>query len=620
MATLAEIRQQYPQYQDVPDAELADKLYSKFYSDMPRADFDRKLGLVKPRVDLGEPRQPERAYPRLPADMSFGEMLGETWPGRIVKSIWSGATLPGDVYAGKVDPLSDEAIGRSAELATVPAMGVTGALPRGALGVGAALARQNAKAPISDLVRASQRLGVDLPKAAASDKMLTQRVGQVVSNIPIGGGPLRKASEKAVSQLGDAAEGVASTFGKGKAFTPAEAGDTTRLALERYIGPTTKARVTKAYDAVDELVDKSVTSPLNRTATVAAGILSRRKEAALKGPGGAVELIAEAAGRPAGLTYEGIKLLRTRVGEMLDNSILPADISQAELKQIYGALTEDLKTAVGKAGGSKALSAFERANRYNMLVQQRRENLMRLLGAKNDEGVFDRLVRSAGSKSSADLNLLLQARKAIPADEWDDIMSGVVARLGRGQTSFEKAGQTMNATGVPGEFSAERFLTAYSNLSPGGRNILFKSTGAGGSGLADALDDIALVSTRFKELNRFANPSGTGQAMIGGSQVISGGGAVLGAVDPVTFAASIIGPNLIARALSRPATARALAGWGRVYNGHAVSPTRVSSQALAFASRRLATELAADAGLTAAQVSQIVSGLQGGDQPAAAGQ
>ncbi len=47
MATLQEIRQQYPQYADVPDGALADALYKKFYSDMPRQDFDGRLG-IKP--------------------------------------------------------------------------------------------------------------------------------------------------------------------------------------------------------------------------------------------------------------------------------------------------------------------------------------------------------------------------------------------------------------------------------------------------------------------------------------------------------------------------------------------------------------------------------------------
>lgn len=45
MATIAEIRTQYPQYADMPDVALADALHKKFYADIPRADFDAKIGL-----------------------------------------------------------------------------------------------------------------------------------------------------------------------------------------------------------------------------------------------------------------------------------------------------------------------------------------------------------------------------------------------------------------------------------------------------------------------------------------------------------------------------------------------------------------------------------------------
>jgi hypothetical protein len=53
MATIAEIRLQYPQYQDMPDKALADALYTKFYSDLPRADFDTKVGLTAERANVG---------------------------------------------------------------------------------------------------------------------------------------------------------------------------------------------------------------------------------------------------------------------------------------------------------------------------------------------------------------------------------------------------------------------------------------------------------------------------------------------------------------------------------------------------------------------------------------
>lgn len=51
MATIAEIRAQYPQYQDLSDQQLADALHTKFYSDMPRAEFDQKVGLTPASPD-----------------------------------------------------------------------------------------------------------------------------------------------------------------------------------------------------------------------------------------------------------------------------------------------------------------------------------------------------------------------------------------------------------------------------------------------------------------------------------------------------------------------------------------------------------------------------------------
>lgn len=45
MPTIAEVRQKYPQYQDLSDDALADALHKKFYSDMPVDDFKSRIGL-----------------------------------------------------------------------------------------------------------------------------------------------------------------------------------------------------------------------------------------------------------------------------------------------------------------------------------------------------------------------------------------------------------------------------------------------------------------------------------------------------------------------------------------------------------------------------------------------
>src|SRR5262249_16046376 len=40
---IANFRQRHPQYKNWSDAQLADALYKKFYSNMPREQFDKKI-------------------------------------------------------------------------------------------------------------------------------------------------------------------------------------------------------------------------------------------------------------------------------------------------------------------------------------------------------------------------------------------------------------------------------------------------------------------------------------------------------------------------------------------------------------------------------------------------
>ena len=48
MANIADIRKQYPQYDDLSDEQIAKGFHSKFYSDIPYDEFSVKIGLTKP--------------------------------------------------------------------------------------------------------------------------------------------------------------------------------------------------------------------------------------------------------------------------------------------------------------------------------------------------------------------------------------------------------------------------------------------------------------------------------------------------------------------------------------------------------------------------------------------
>jgi hypothetical protein len=102
MATLAEIRQQYPQYGDMSDSDLASALHGKFYADMPREDFDKKLGLkatAKPEPDPYR-ETAQREYDALKAK-------GIPVEQGLTRRIAQGATLGAadEILAGALTPL-----------------------------------------------------------------------------------------------------------------------------------------------------------------------------------------------------------------------------------------------------------------------------------------------------------------------------------------------------------------------------------------------------------------------------------------------------------------------------------------------------------------------------------
>jgi hypothetical protein len=63
------------------------------------------------------------------------DALGQTWPAQAAKDAINGLKLPGDVYAGRVDPMSDEAIGRAFDLTGTLASQAPVAAQAGAFGI-----------------------------------------------------------------------------------------------------------------------------------------------------------------------------------------------------------------------------------------------------------------------------------------------------------------------------------------------------------------------------------------------------------------------------------------------------------------------------------------------------
>lgn len=502
----------------------------------------------------------------------------------IADSAISAATLPGDVMAGKAHvpgspdaqaipgavPMgSPESSGdRIADLVSFGTP-ISAASRAGVGWLGVPRTTQKVAAPIIPegvaVGQAADRIGVTLPRAVTSDSASVQQVGKIASAIPIAGTPLRNASREAIEQLGKKATEVQSSLGAGEANA---AGAAAREGIERYIGKETAEKADALYRKVDELVDPTATRPLAYTDRAAKEILGKRDLAAL-GDSHAVNQVAEALSRPEGLTYEGVKQLRTSVGEMLKGGPLPAGMSQSELKQIYGALSKDLEGTVLVAGGRRAAAMQARANKYYNLVSQRRENLARILKTSSDEAAFDRIAAAAGSTSRGDINLLAQARKAMQPTEWNEISSAVLARIGRD---------------AEGSFSPDRFVTGWGKLSDAGKGLLFSGEHRA------ALNDIAKVSSRFKQLNQYANPSGTGQTVAG----IAGLGGAW--IEPTSLIGSVVTGRVLSGLLAKPSTAKATADFAKAYERASKLPSVAGSRYLSHAAQRFSIIVANDLG------------------------
>jgi len=399
---------------------------------------------------------------------------------------------------------------------------------------------------MSQSYEAGRRIGVDLPYFVASESGVPKAMAQVSKAIPIGGGSVAQSANKAIQQMSDVAEGLHSSLG---AATPASAGTAAKNALTDWIKGRSKTMVGDAYDEVNRYVDpQKLTKVDNLSKTVQT--ISDRLEASNLDPSksSSLNMVMGAATNPNGLTYEGIKGLRTRIGEMIDSGVLPADTSEGELNEIYRALSNDLQQSVLNSGGTRAQELFNRANRLNRAVQERRENLAKIVGMKGDvapEQVLGRIEGMAHSGTKGDINRLMLARRSIPPHDWEHVTSGVLERIGRDPS---------------GNFSPDRFKTGYGKISPQGKDVLF---GPIGNPVRNALEDMDAVSDKFKELGQYTNVSKTANVQQA-AQLFATLAAFPFAPAAAGAAAAAIPANFaMARVLSSPVTARAAANLQR---------------------------------------------------------
>lgn len=236
------------------------------------------------------------------------------------------------------------------------------------------------------------------------------------------------------------------------------------------------------------------------------------------------------------LPFDSLRKLRTQVGRKLSSTDLIADAPRAELKRIYGALTEDLKVAADAAGLSKE---FSRANKFYSAGITRVDDFLEGLTKKLPENIIPKLI-SSGKEGATDIRAL---RKSLNPDEWAQVSKTVLKRLG------EETGGQADEFGKG--FSSERLLTNLNNLSNEARSAFF----GGVQGInANSIKELAEASAILRRTKRAGlNTSGTsiGNAQVATIAALSSAGT--GNLFPAAAAIlTVLGADISSRLLTSP--------------------------------------------------------------------
>lgn len=488
-----------------------------------------------------------QAAPAPRAIATLGERAGEllaAQPALQVASTLGGATAAGVTRESGGGAGAQAVAGLLGGLA--PSAGLTGAQSgvRGLMRGGEA-GRQQLEQAIDDFAV----LGATPSVGQGTGRWSMQGAESLLSGGPTSGGVMRRFAEAQNEQIGsglaDVSNQLARNISGERAGRAIERGVQTfskntnamRKALywqaDQHIPSDTPIGVSNTQRALADL-----TTPIaGAEATTGAQISPKIQQMA---DNLAQDVAATQQAGLAGIPYEAVKRIRSQIGEELSDFSLSTDRPTAQLKRLYGSLSQDLEAAA-QAQGPSAVAAVRRANNYFKVSADRLETLERVV---DKNGGPEKVFQAAMSGTKDGATTLRAVMRSLPEDSQKAVSAAVIKRMGLANPGAQ------NAAGDA--FSPNTFLTNWGSLSPEARRTLF---GRYGAGFSEDMDKIARVAERIKEGSEvFRNPSGTANrgaalaygaslatAIMSGSPLLVGGIVSSGGVS-----------NLAARLMTNP--------------------------------------------------------------------
>jgi hypothetical protein len=484
--------------------------------------------------------------------------------GKAYRAAVGAVTLPGDVYAGKVDPLSKEAIERSADLAMV-AGPINPAVRSGDLAIPGVKMRGGAtgEAPNVAAARTANELEAPLPVGIASPNKGVQAVTQAARQFPEVGAKIDEGVNKAVEAAGENVQGIASDLSQG-VNSRAGAGGIVRPSLQGIID-SNNVRINEAFGNLRGMIDPEKPVPLPSTTATLKAVLKERAGAGSQNPLAGLEDVKGLTDN-GGAGFNGLQRARTALSNQIKWGKANPGFDAGDLIRLRGAMSQDMESLVRQNARGKpaeAAAALKEANAWASQFIEQNKTLQQLTDIRSEEGLMGSLVKAANDKTG-NLKLLGQLRATMPKEDFEQISGTALSELGHNPTT--------------GEFSLNKFTTNWNKMGDQAKGVLFTDPNH-----VKRLNDIARLGEWLKNADKYQNTSNTGRAVILGGVVgeLAHASVSLAMGEPMHMAkvlGGLGGGYVLARTLARPAGASAIARWARAAEsyGRAPSPAKLA--------------------------------------------
>jgi hypothetical protein len=338
---------------------------------------------------------------------------------------------------------------------------------------------------------AFDRLGIDVPPDVLSDNATVQSTAGLVRSQPASAAEsawrntIQKASEKAdeaMSEL-DGSTDLAEVSEKVKSSL-----DKTHADL--------KSAEEVAHNKVTEMVPKGFKSTMDNTANL---LNKRMEEVGYDGLSSDEKKLMSLATDPNGVLYGRIVQERRHVGDALGGkTTLYGNTATGELKQYYGALAEDQKSAVMNLGDQSAVDALQSANRITQIKKGLEKRIVEAYGKEGDGSIATTLKGALISGAEGNITKLRKVIKAVPSElRKEAIASSLMANV-RSKS---------NGSGIGGMFGFSEYAKLYQGLR---RNspVYAAITKELGPESSELLRSLYVVSKRMTDSRPMVLPTG----------------------------------------------------------------------------------------------------------------